>query len=136
MANIAKKPWEKFFGTWKLDVGKSSYAVSEVPKQATLLVEKDRGGLAFKLEWVDFESKEGVLEHGLVFDEPVMVNGHEITLSVAEDGALATVVKRDGEVIARTRRTLSADGAVMEYTQTGVLPDKKEYVNRSVFTRA
>ncbi len=105
MANPVKKPWEKFFGTWELDLAKSSYAVEQLPKQATLVVEKERGGLVLKLSWLDHQSKQGVLEHGLTFDQPVMVNGHEITLAMADDDTLTTVVKREGALLARTRRT-------------------------------
>lgn len=125
----------RFVGTWELDLTKSRFAVEPKPKKATLVVKKELGGLALKLDWLDSQSKPGLLEHGLTFDEPVMVNGYAHTLTEADDGALLTVVEKDGGVVARTRRVLSADGKSMEYTQTGVLPDKREYTNTSVYAR-
>lgn len=133
---MASKPaFERFVGTWELDLARSTFAIEPRPTKATLVVKKELGGLALKLDWLDSQSKPGVLEHGLTFDEPVMVNGFSHTLTTAEDGALVTVVEKDGGVVARTRRALSADGKSMEYVQVGVLPDKKEYTNTSVYQR-
>jgi len=37
--------------------------------------------------------------------------------------------------VARTRRTLSADGKTLVLVQTGTLPDKRTYTNVSTFRR-
>ena len=126
---------KRFIGKWVLDVGASKFEVDKPPKQATLSVEAEKGGLFMRTEWRDPEDKKGEIEHSLSFDKPVLVNGVEVTLHVGEDESLETVMAKDGVEVARTTRTLSKDGKTLELVQTGTLPDKRQYTNRSTFRR-
>lgn len=126
---------KRFIGKWVLDVGASKFEVDKPPSQATLSVEAEKGGLFMRTEWRDPENKRGELEHSLTFDKPVLVNGVELTLHVADERTLQTIAAKDGVEVARTTRTLSEDGKTLELVQVGTLPDKRQYTNVSTFRR-
>lgn len=125
----------RFVGTWVLDVGASKFEVDRPPRQATLSVQAEDGGLRMRTEWRDADDKKGEIEHSLTCDKPVLVHGVEVTLHQPDEGTLETVMVKDGVEVARTRRTLSADGKTLVLVQTGTLPDKRTYTNVSTFRR-
>lgn len=136
MANTATKPTSKgFLGTWELVPAESKFEFDNPPKKATLLVKQEKGGLFMRAEWLDPKSKKGEIEHDLVFNKPVMVNGLEVTLELVDASTLDTIVAKEGAELSRVRRTLSKDGKTMELKQTGTLPGKKGFTNVSRYKK-
>ena len=122
-------------GTWELDPARSKFDFDAPPKQATFVVTPQKGGLFFAADWVDPSDKKGHIEHTLIFDEPVLVNGTEVTLISVDDNTLDTKVTKDGAALADTRRKLSSDGKTMELVQSGTLPDDKAFKNVSTYVK-
>jgi hypothetical protein len=131
-ANVAKR----FLGTWTLDPKASKFQFDNPPKQATLSLSAEKGGVFMRTEWLDPEGKKGELEHSLRFDKPVLVNGVEVTLLAPDENTLETVMTREGVELARTRRTLLKDGKTLEAVQTGTLDGAQTFTNVSRFRRA
>lgn len=131
-ANAAKR----FLGTWTLDPKASKFEFDNPPRQATLSLAAEKGGVFMRTEWLDPEGKKGELEHSLSFDKPVLVNGVEVTLLAPDERTLETVMAKDGVELARTRRTLSKDGKSLEAVQTGSAGGAKTFTNVSTFRRA
>jgi hypothetical protein len=134
-ATSSKQKGSSFVGTWELVPAESKFQFDNAPKKATLEVRPEKGGLFIRAQWLDPKEKKGELEHDLPFNKPTMVNGTEVTLALADDGALETIVAKDGTELSRTRRTVSKDGQVMELTQTGTLPNKASFKNVSRYRK-
>lgn len=135
MANPLQLKAAAFFGTWELVPEASKFEFDNPPKKATLSIKPDPKGLFMRAEWLDPKSKKGEVEHELVFNQPVLVNGVEVTLSLRDGEGLETVVAREGAELSRTLRTLSKDGKTMELTQTGQLPGAKTFKNVSTYRK-
>ncbi|MFZ5445182.1 MAG: hypothetical protein ACOZQL_34650 [Myxococcota bacterium] len=125
----------RFVGTWELVPAESKFEFDNPPTKATLTVRPETGGLFMRAEWLDPKAKKGELEHALLFNKPVLVNGTEVTLAVVDDSTLETIVARDGVELSRTRRTLSGDGKTMELLQTGSLPNRQTFTNVSRYRK-
>jgi hypothetical protein len=113
---------ESWFGTWRLDISRSTYVPGPAPyRRATYRI--DRAGDRFRvvydmvhprggtthLEWIGRMDGRDYPLQGV--DQPITY-----AYTATGDGAWEIVVKVDGRVAARSRVRLSADGRSMTTT--------------------
>jgi hypothetical protein len=114
---LAQTP-SSWFGTWKLNVGKSTFDPQPPYKRATRRIEPSAGGISIVDDLV--RSRGGILHlewtgkfDGL--DYPVQ--GVEVVLTNAyrclDDRTCVLTQKMDGEVVATARLALSPDGKTL-----------------------
>lgn len=122
---------DRFCGTWVLDAAASRYAGRYPPRSAIQRIEAVAGGVVFGVLWEDTDGVEHEAQFNLRFDDP-----GNLGVAWAPDGALVSVVRRDGAVIARTRRELDADALTMTVTQSTAGADGTWREDVSVYRRS
>jgi hypothetical protein len=145
-AALAKFPWNalgrgRFHGTWKLNVGKSTFAKGRELKELTVTIAEQGENQVFTIK--------GTLGNGnpLSFKYTAPIKGGPISyIEGAADGT-ATVSKRvdartldstatlDGKQIEATHCVLSAKGKIATMTRNAVDPDGKTLKSVEVYDR-
>ena len=130
-----------WFGTWRLNVAKSTYDPGPPPyKRATYAIEPWRDGLKVTYDMVHPRGGVTHLEWtGLVDGRDYPVQGIDEVLTYAyrpaADGSYDVTVKFDGRITAISRITLSADGRTMITTTKGKGARGQEVVTRTVYEK-
>jgi hypothetical protein len=121
---VATGPAVPFAGRWKLNVDKSTYPPGMCPRQMTVLIETagegesyssetlyENGGRARAQYTADYSGKEALVRGNAGVLLPV-------SLKRIDDNNVMASYKRGFQVVATSRRALSADGRVMTITTT------------------
>jgi len=112
------------FGTWKLNLEKSTFAPGSKPRSDTRIYEDRGGGVIFsKHTTVDQQGREALTIYVAKFDDkeyPVITKGSSafsfITFHAITPYSESFVLTRDGKVAVRGTTTLSKDGKTMTMT--------------------
>jgi hypothetical protein len=116
---------ESWFGTWKLNIARSTYDPGPPPyKRATYRIEPHGDGLKVTYDMVHPRGGVTHLEWmGRLDGRPYPVQGIDQFVTYAytalDDGSYEVVVTIDDRVAAKTRVTLSPDGRTMTTTIVG-----------------
>ncbi len=132
---------EPFLGAWELDPAQSQYELGAPPQRGRyqLLQENpNEPRVTVVMDWTDAAGKDF---HMIYYMTPDGAD-HPYADSPAVDAVqtilvdartLETISKKDGSVVARGRRELSADGNTMRVTQSGKTPDGAAFANVALY---
>jgi hypothetical protein len=137
----AQQANDPVIGQWTLDVAKSK---SSTPGTALTsgnrMYEVIGGKLHSKGETVRADGTKNPYEFTGAYDgkdAPYTGSGGDrISMAVVNARTVDATLKRDGKVVQRTRREVSADGKTLTMTTTVTGTDGKPVTNVSVYTRA
>lgn len=136
MSNVSQS--DPFVGRWHLHSEESRYEMGQPPHSGIYVIEAIHAGYRFSAHWTDDQGEnhrvsfEGVPDgQEYAYAESPMAD----TLTVTQVGAkqLDSTVKKAGEIIAHTARTLSEDGQTMTVVQSGSRPEGGHFANRAVY---
>ena len=130
---------DPFVGAWELDPSTLAYEHGRPGKRAVYVVEALADGLVFRLEYDDADGKPAQVEYGGPLDgsEQPLAGAPGLALVLLRDGprSIESRLLRDGAVIDRWTREISADGERMEVTQHVAKPGGGVLLNRSTYRR-
>jgi len=128
-------------GTWKLDVGRSSFANMPVPRAERLVVSTDEPTM---LKWRLIGASSNGMTYTSAYDGPIDGSEHALTSSevggmiaysrMSDGGVKWTLKDKSGEIVETGSSHLSADGNTLTLRGTTQGP-KGESNFVSVFTR-
>ena len=119
-AYAAENPW---VGTWKLDPAQSHLAGD------TFTYSKGPGSL--------LHFSDGVVAYDFGTDGKAYKSAYDRTTTWTQTGPNSwdSVTTRNGKVLGKAQRTLSADGKTLTVHYTGTRPDGAPFDDRDVYTR-
>jgi hypothetical protein len=131
-------------GTWKLNVGESTFSGGSAPKSATRIVEAQGDGVSVNCEIVEsdgasvkysyvagFDEKDSAISgSGSHWREDTVANAETIGLRRVGSNAFAAVLKKSGNVVMTMRIVVSKGGKATTLTESGV--DSKGQPTKSV----
>jgi hypothetical protein len=131
---------DPIYGTWKLNVAKSTYSAGNVPKSQTRVYAAAGKGYKFTATGVDAAGKATKTEFTVAYDgKNVPVTGSaaydSINVKRVDANTLEAVQSKGGKVVGRTHRVLSKDGKTLTTTGTGTNAQGKAYTNVEVFEK-
>jgi hypothetical protein len=108
-------------GTWELNLAKSKYASTPAPQSETRTIEVVGDRITFTSRAIDAAGKTIVTQFTANYDGkeyPLKGNPNydSISLKKIDQLTIESVTSKAGKVVARNRRTVSADGKVMTLT--------------------
>ena len=119
-----------FEGTWRLLPEQSAFEQGGAPQSGTYKIAAMPGGLAFALDFIDWQGKERHIEFRLTWDSDTPAS-----LELVDEHTLNTTIERDDVVVAHATRVLSEEGTRMEIVERGFTPDGKPFINRAAYLR-
>lgn len=128
------------YGTWVLNVAKSTYSPGPGPKSSTRTYSAVEKGYRFTSKGVDAQGKSTATEFTVHFDGKYYAMTGSATVDsikvkrIDANTTESTQKKGDKEVV-HTRRVISKDGKTMTATATGTNADGKAYKNVEVFLK-
>ena len=137
---MADPIYQKFLGSWVLDVETCAYEQGDPPKSAVYRIFEDGDELVFDMDWID----AGDEAHHVSFrakpdGSRIAFNGGELADALAvtapSENELNSSAFRDGVELMTAERKLLGDDAVMDLMQRVYLPDGTSPTNRSKFHR-
>jgi len=125
-------------GTWKLNVNKSKFSPGPAPQSATVKYEETDNGIKRTGETVTADGKNTSFEYTARYDGndyPVTGNpsADTIALKRINDRTVEATLKKNGKVVTRARRVISADGKTMTLTIRGKNEQGQEVKNTQVY---
>ena len=116
----AENPW---VGTWKLDPAQSHLAGD------TFTYSKGPGSL--------LHFSDGVVDYDFATDGKDYTSAYDRTTTWTQTGPNSwdSVTTRNGKVLGKAQRTLSADGKTLTIHHTGTRPDGAPFDDQDVYTR-
>jgi len=124
----APEPPDPFLGTWKLNVARSKYPAGTCPRQMTIAMTRIPEGIHYLSETRYADGRQARSDYTADYsDREVMVKGAvglllPISLKRLNPHTVEATYTRGMQVVATSRRVVSANGRVM--TITTVSPDK------------
>jgi hypothetical protein len=140
-AGAARQVPASWFGTWTLNVAKSTYDPGPAPyRRATYTIEPWKDGLKVTYDLVHPRGGVTHLEWtGRLDDRDYQVQGIDEVLTYAyrllDDGSCEVTVRFDGRVTALSRVALSADGRTMTTTTRGTGARGQVVLTRTVYEK-
>ena len=128
------------YGTWELNVTKSTYSPGPAPKSSTRTYTAVENGYTFASKGVDAAGKAVAASYTAHFDGKY----HPMTGSATVDSIMVKRIdanttestqKKGAKVVIHTRRVISKDGKTMTSTGTGTDAAGKAYKNVEVFDK-
>jgi hypothetical protein len=130
---------DPFYGEWALDPTQSQYELGNPPASGLYRLAAAGDAIAVTMIWdtVDgqhFEQRYEVIPDGK--DYPYDSSAVDALMCALVDPVtLDTTAKKNGQIVAHGRRTLSADGQTMTIVQSGQTPQGQSFRNLSVYRR-
>lgn len=115
---------DPFAGTWKLNVEKSTYPPRACPRQMVIMMETAGEGISYRSETLYENGNVARAQYTADYSgKEAMVTGNAgvllpVSLKKIDDNTVIASYKRGFQVLATSRRTLSAGGRVMTITTT------------------
>jgi hypothetical protein len=128
------------YGTWELNVAKSTYNPGPAPKSSTRTYVAVANGYKFSSKGVDAAGKATSGEFTAYFDgkyHPMTgsANVDSIMVKRIDANRSESTQKKGSKVLIHTTRTISADGKTMTATATGTNADGKAYKNVEIYNK-
>ena len=128
------------YGTWVLNVAKSTYSPGPGPKSATRTYVAVANGYKFSSKGVDAAGKATSGDFTAHFDGkyyPMMgsANSDSIMVKRIDANHTESTQKKGNKVVIHTSRAISADGKTMTATATGTDATGKAYKNVEVYNK-
>ncbi|SDD54244.1 MULTISPECIES: hypothetical protein [Kordiimonas] len=135
-----EKIYAGFLGEWQLDVAESHYGQGEAPVSGGYAISESQEGLVFVISWQDSDGKDHSFSFsGIPDGEARPFAGDDLidsmSVSVPHPNELTSKAFFKGRELMTARRVLVEDGAVMEITQSVVLPDGSQPANVARYRR-
>jgi hypothetical protein len=139
-AVASAQPSGKEYGTWVLNVAKSTYSPGPGPKSSTRTYTAVENGYTFSSKGVDAAGKPTAATFTVHFDgkyAPMTGNSDADAIMVKRIDAntIESTQKRGGKVVIHTTRVIAADGKTMTGTSWGTNAAGKEYKNVELFDK-
>ncbi len=128
------------YGTWELNVAKSTYSPGPGPKSASRTYTAVANGYKFSSKGIDAQGKPTAGAFTAHFDGKY----YALTGSATVDSIMVKRIdanrsestqKKGDKVVIHTVRVVSKDGKTLTATATGTNPDGKAYKNVEVFDK-
>ncbi|MCH9806952.1 MAG: hypothetical protein K0U74_04405 [Alphaproteobacteria bacterium] len=137
---MSKPIYQKFLGSWVLDVDTCTYEQGDPPKSATYRIAEDGDELVFDMDWIDADGETHHVSFRARPDgSPIPFNGGDLAdslvVSAPSENELCSSALRGGVELMTAERKLLGDDAVMDLMQRVYLPDGTSPTNRSKFHR-
>jgi hypothetical protein len=128
------------YGTWVLNVAKSTYSPGPAPKSSTRTYTAVANGYTFSSSGVDATGKSVSATFTVHFDGKYapMTGGSEasaIMVKRIDANTVESTQKRGDKVVIHTTRVISKDGKTLTSTGWGTNAAGKEYRNVEVFDK-
>lgn len=135
-----EKMYAGFLGEWQLDVDGSHYGQGEAPVSGGYEISESQEGLVFVISWQDADGKEHSFTFSGVPDgEARPFAGDDLidsmSVSAPNEAELTSKAFYQGRELMIAKRVLMDDGAVMEITQSVLLPDGSKPSNIARYRR-
>ncbi|NVJ96811.1 MAG: hypothetical protein HWE25_01595 [Alphaproteobacteria bacterium] len=135
-----EKIYEGFLGDWELDIAASDFGQGEAPAAGGYKISDGKHGILFVIEWTDAEGKSHSYNFtGIPDGEPHPFDGQDLVDSMVVEVPTAQELTSRGFYKGRelmvAARFLMEEGAVMEITQTVLLPDGSKPSNVARYRR-
>ena len=129
---------DRWLGTWRLDVAKSTYSPGAPPKNTTIKLEPVEGGIKYTSDGVDAVGNRIHTEYVARFDGadyPFKGNAAVDTISIRriDDSSYETTLKKAGIVVTTTRTIISSDGKTRTTIQSGKNAQGEDVNNTIVY---
>jgi hypothetical protein len=128
-----------FYGEWELDPTLSQYEVGTPPASGLYRLAAAGPAIAVTMIWdtvegQHFEQSYEVIPDGqeYPYDSPAV---DTLMCELVDSRTLDTTAKKNGQIVAHGRRTLSEDGQTMTIVQSGPTPNGAQFHNLSVYRR-
>ena len=136
----AEKAAEKWLGTWKLDLAKSTYTPGPAPKSLTLKFKATSGGIQFTAEGVGADGKPTHSAFLSKFDgKDVPYEGNPdadmASPKKVDNNSYNNTWKKGGKPRIATNVKVSEDGKTMTITQTGTNAKLQTINNTAVYNK-
>jgi hypothetical protein len=131
---------DRAIGAWTLDVAKSKYNLTAMPKSLTLTYTKTGQGLTVSTTGVDGQGNPTATGYTANYDgkdHPATGSGDYDTVSLTQVDAstVQATRKKAGKVVTTFQRVVSADGKVMTITTKGTNAKGQAATDVGVFDR-
>jgi hypothetical protein len=127
-------------GTWKLNLGKSTYSPGPAPKSATLTIEAHDGGIKYTSHGENAQGAPIHVEFTAKYDgqdNPVTGSPdfNSIALKRIDAQTIEATIKKDGMVMGTSRTVISHDGQTRTLTSKGKNAAGQEVNNLVVYDK-
>lgn len=127
-------------GTWKLNVGKSTFSPEPTLQSLTIMMEPAEDGVSIRVEGIDSGGKPVAWQVTAKYDGkdyPVKGSSTIDTYALKRVNASTTesIHKKDGKVVSTNTRVVSNDSKVLTLTATGTNAQGKPFKNVMVFEK-
>lgn len=135
-----EKMYVGFLGDWELDVEASDFGQGEAPITGGYRISESKEGLLFVIEWTDQANEAHTFSFtGIPDGEPHPFDGQDLVDAMVVEAPTAQELTSRGFFKGRelmvAARFLMEEGAVMEITQTVLLPDGSKPSNVARYRR-
>lgn len=139
-ANRAAAQEDPHFGTWRLNVAKSTFDPGPPLKSQTRWYEWYQGGVRARVETIDAKLHRTIGGYIAYFDGrdyPSTDDPDVITIALRRVGhfTIEGTLKRGGVVVLTTRNVVSGDGSAMTLTEKGIGADGRPFTNVQVYDK-
>lgn len=131
---------DHWLGTWKVNIGKSSYSPGPAPQSNTARIEAWEGGFKTTTDGIGADSKPTHTGFAAKFDGkdyPYKGSPSFDTVSVKrmDDYTYEAVLKKQGKVVLTSKNVVSKDGKTRTQMQTGTDAQERAVNNTVVWDR-
>lgn len=135
-----EKMYAGFLGEWQLEPARSHFGQGEAPVAGGYTISESREGLVFVISWQDGEGKDHSFSFTGIPDgeaRPFAGDGliDSMSVSAPTESELTSRAFYKGRELMTAKRVLMEDGAVMEITQSVLLPDGSQPANLARYRR-
>ncbi len=139
-AAASAQPSDPVFGTWVLNVAKSTYSPGPGPKSGTRTYSAVTNGYKFSSKGIDAQGKPTTGDFTAHFDGRYYPRSGSATVDSImvkriDANTTESTQKKGNKVVVHTQRKISKDGKTMTATATGTNADGKAYKNVEVFDK-
>jgi hypothetical protein len=139
-AALTAQVTDRAIGTWTLDVAKSKYNVTALPKSLTLTYKKSGPGLTVSTTGVDAQGKPTATGYTANYDgKDYPATGSPdydtVALTQVDASTVQATRKKRGKVASTFQRVVSADGKVLTLTTKGTTAAGQMATDVGVFER-
>jgi hypothetical protein len=131
---------DRSYGTWKLDLAKSTYKLGPAPQSSTQRIEAVEGGERTITDTVDAQGRSLHIEFTAKYDgKDYPVKGDPtrdaIAITKIDDYTHQFTNKKDGKTTTTGRSVTSKDGKLRSNTVTGIDAQGRQVSNITVWER-
>src|SRR5450759_5161466 len=128
------------FGTWVLNLAKSTYSPGPGPESGTRTYSAAANGYKFSAKGIDAQGKPTTGDFTAHFDGRYYPRSGSATVDSImvkriDANTTESTQKKGNKVVVHTQRKISKDGKTMTATATGTNADGKAYKNVEVFDK-